>query len=798
MDRSRKPSIKSCLYRLIALVFLFHVAFVTSFGQDKYSRIRIDLSFQESQLLSSFGIDPSEGSYIAEGIFEADLSATQLETLKANHIEFQLVYDDVSAFYRERAKNDYSTDHSILDTWPVPQHWELGSMAGFYTLDEVYAELDEMHALYPDLITQKEALSSSNLTFEGREQYWVKISDNPNTNEEEPEVLYNAMHHGREPMSLQQLLFFMWHLLENYQSDSMIHQLVNETELYFIPVVNPDGFEYNRINHPDGGGMWRKNRRDNGNGIFGVDPNRNYGFKWGYNDAGSSPDPEANNYRGPGPFSEPEIQNVRDFCKANEFSIALNYHSYGNLLLYPWGYSDDPCEDDPLFSAFAQLMTKENQYTYGPVNTTIYPTNGAADDWMYGEVFIKDIMYSFTPEVGASGDAYWPSPSRIIPLSQEQMWQNIHAARLAGRYAVVSDQSPLVIGDLSGFLPFEIKRLGLTDSDFYSVSIQPLDNYLISVGDPLEFGNLALLEIALDSISFQLDPDIPTGTAFSYLISVDNGQYLVSDTMVKYYGTRYSIFESSCDDMGIWISDSWDTTTAQLFSSPACITDSPRAFYDNFDSNFVYLDSTIDLSQVDMAFVGFMTRWEIESRYDYVQFQIKDVQTNEWVPVGGELSKMGTEHQDPGQPVYDGFHNEWRKETIPLTDYLGKKVRFRFALKANNYMREDGFYFDDFEISIISQILDAEPKYSQSLHRQLYDAFPNPASHQLIIPYELGSHTNTSLEIFDLMGNTSISRTLDAGSSQLVLDVSALKPGVYFYRLMGEENYSEAKSFIKH
>ncbi len=107
-------------------------------------------------------------------------------------------------------------------------------------------------------------------TFEGRPVYYVKISDNPNDNEEETRVLYTGMHHAREPISLQQMLFFMYHLLENYETDPYIKQLIDNTELYFIPCLNPDGYEYNRQISPNGAGCGEKNRRDNLNSSYGL------------------------------------------------------------------------------------------------------------------------------------------------------------------------------------------------------------------------------------------------------------------------------------------------------------------------------------------------------------------------------------------------------------------------------------------------------------------------------------------------------------------------------------------------
>ncbi len=471
-------------------MFLF-----TSNAQEKYSKVRIELNGESLEQIAKLGIDVTEGTYAKAKFFETDLGASEIRKLNEEGIVYKIIEDNVSEFYVNRAAEDGVSviNSDVQDEWAIPENWEYGSMGGYYTLSEVMDELDAMYAMYPELISEREPLSASNLTHDGRMQYWVRLSDNPTDNEDEPEVLYTGLHHAREPMSVQQMIFYMWYLLENYDTDVEVKQLVDNTEMYFVPVVNPDGYEYNHQTNPNGGGMWRKNRRNNGGGSYGVDPNRNYGYMWGNDNSGSSPNPNDQTYRGPEAFSEPEIQNIRDFCNLNEFKIALNYHSYSNLLLYTWGWSEDACEHDAVLFDYSVLMTQENGYTYGPGSTTIYPTNGGSDDWMYGEQTTKDLILSFTPEVGSGSDGFWPSTSRIIPLCQDQMWQNISAARLVGKYAVVSDLSPVVIDEVVGYFPFDIKRLGLTDAESYTVSIQPLDNYLITVSNPLSFENLELM-----------------------------------------------------------------------------------------------------------------------------------------------------------------------------------------------------------------------------------------------------------------------------------------------------------------
>jgi hypothetical protein len=254
----------------------------------------------------------------------------------------------------------------------------------------------------------------------------MKISDNPLIDETEPEVLITAIHHAREPISMEVVLHTMRTLLFNYGTDPYITQLVNEREVYFVPFVNPDGYVHNEIIAPSGGGLWRKNRQDINSPDFGVDPNRNYSDHWGFDNSGSSPIPASETYRGTGPFSEPENQNVRDFVDTRSFVIAVNFHSYSNLFLWAPGYADFYTSDEPLFRAMGDSVTSFNNYAPQP-GWQLYNTNGDADDWMY---FAKGI-YSFTPEVGSGSDGFWPDPARIPALVNENIPGNLLLIDLA-------------------------------------------------------------------------------------------------------------------------------------------------------------------------------------------------------------------------------------------------------------------------------------------------------------------------------------------------------------------------------
>lgn len=306
-------------------------------------------------------------------------------------------------------------------------------MGGYHTLDELYTALDSIHTAHPSITTAKSIIGYTSGSYYYQPIYAIKISDNPDVDEDEPEVFYNSLTHAREPMGMEVLLYFMHYLTDNYGSDPRVDSIVNNRELWFVPVVNPDGYRWNQEYAPQGGGMWRKNLRYLGNDEWGVDLNRNYGYEWGYDNIGSSPYPSSEIYRGPAPFSEPETQAMRDFVVSHDFVFTINYHSYGNLLLYAWGYTPFEPPDRLILQKVADTATSVNNYVWGPGYSTIYPTNGDADDWMYGEQTTKKKSLSFTPEVGAWYQGYfWPSEDLIIPLAAQNLEANLLFAELAG------------------------------------------------------------------------------------------------------------------------------------------------------------------------------------------------------------------------------------------------------------------------------------------------------------------------------------------------------------------------------
>jgi hypothetical protein len=257
-------------------------------------------------------------------------------------------------------------------------------------------------------------------THEGRDIWAVKVSDNPSQDENEPGALFLGCHHAREWISVEVPLCIAQYLTDNYHTDAEVKHLIDNCEIWIVPVVNPDGYEYSRITDR----MWRKNRRDNVDGTFGVDLNRNYSYMWGTVDAATRT--SAENYRGPSAFSEPETQAVRDLVSAYDFHILMTYHSFWQTIGYPWGYTLEPAPDKPMFSDMTSSMIELIYHTSGATYTfwldtpDTYPFSGGTEDWSYGELGIYSFGIELPPVTFSQGGFVLPE-NQIIPTCMENL-----------------------------------------------------------------------------------------------------------------------------------------------------------------------------------------------------------------------------------------------------------------------------------------------------------------------------------------------------------------------------------------
>ena len=682
-------------------------------AQD-YSRLKVFVNEEQLIKLGNLGVAVDHGIRKEGSFFISDFSSAERSIMDQYEFNYEVLIEDVEQYYIDILNNPQKQDPTLKNTIcsntssgssiyanpTTPTNFNLGTMGGYLKYNEMLAELDAMVQQYPNLITAKAPISTF-LSHENRPIYHVKISDNPNVDENEPKALYTAIHHAREPMSLMETIFFMWYVLENYGTNEEITYLVNQTQLFFVPCINPDGYVYNETTNPNGGGMWRKNRRNIGGGVYGVDLNRNYGYGWGT--TGTSTNTSNETYCGTAPYSEPEVQAMRWLVQNHKFVTAFNAHTYARDILFPIGTTTAEFADHhDYFQAESNHMVQFNGYT-AMKSSALYPASGDSDDYMYKMdigVGVKDTMFVHTPEVGT---AFWQPSSEIIATCKEMVFPNLVLAHISRNYVVVKDTDPNSISTLSGNFNHSANRLGRMSGPV-TVSIQPLLN-ITSVGNPIVY-DLALMQTSTGAISYTLNPNIQFGNLVKYIIKTDNGLWVKRDTIVKTYGAYNLQVTENATAVTNWTGN-WSTTTSTFVSSPKCFTDTPTGNYvNNANTTYTYVP-TIDLTSAFAAQITFYAKWNIEADYDYVQFQVSTDGGSTWIGQCGNYTNAGTSAngsvQPNNQPVYDGVMSSWVMEEINLSDYLGQIIKVRFQLRSDGGTRKDGFYFDDFNIYFNNQ-----------------------------------------------------------------------------------------------
>ena len=700
------------------LSLLLSFSFLLSVNAQNYKQVKIYIqSLQDISELQNAGLEFDHPNVTKDNAVIVFLDDTDFQKLQMTNFSYEVQIDDWFDYYSKQPKLT-ETEKSLIiknskDNFGV-EGFGFGSMGGFYTLAEAIAQLDSMKSHFPNLITTKVSIGN---TVESRPIYMVKISDNPDVDEAEPEILYTALHHAREPQSMMQMIYFMYYLLENYNTDPSIQYIVNNRELYFIPVLNPDGYEYNRITYPSGGGMWRKNRKNNGSS-YGIDLNRNYGpyTYWNAPNGGSSTDPSSDTYRGTAPFSEPETSSIKNFLTTRYFKNALNYHTYSNLLIYPYGALEQETPDSAIFREFARDMTSYNGYTYGTDQQTVgYSTRGNSDDYFYdGDILLNHgKIFAMTPEVGSTG--FWPSQPEIFPLAIENLKPNLYYAYVAGEYVSAINpyfsQQYFNPGDNVDLIIPQLKNKGLSDASNISLSLSS-DNPLITINSGVvNVGSIpARTTLNINqNLSFTIGSTMPADVNVKMLLTVStSGTPMFVDTLSFITGTPIMIFADSTNDPTLlWNVTAtpsipkWESTTLAFHSSPTSFTDSKTGEYANTATVTMTLKDAIDLSANAHPRLNFWTKYDIESNYDYGQVEVSTNNGSSWVPLNGLYTTPGSgSFQPTGEPLYDGIQSTWVNEIMDLSNYNSNQVKLKFELRTDGSVTEDGWFVDDIGIVV--------------------------------------------------------------------------------------------------
>jgi len=425
---------------LLSAIFSSLLIFSLALGEEKmearvYFQTADELFAKLGDFFSDLDIATGGETETGESYIVIITTEEELNTIKEKGLRVEITYPDIKEKFR-------------LMTGVDPNNPELLRDFGYYfTYWEMIDTLNRLKANYPSVCS----LMNIGVSHQGRPLWTLKISDNPTVDESEPAVYINGATHAREPLGTHCCIDFASWILTNYGLDSTITWLVNNREIYITPVMNPDGYVYNS----DSGGAsanWRKNRRIIQSPYVGVDLNRNYGYKWAYDNSGSSGSPSSETYRGPSRFSEPETRVVRDFMLAQKIRTQMDYHTYGQYNMYSWGYASVTPPDEITLREMVDTFRMYNQYPAsrtGQISRVLYTANGVSTDWEYADTLWegnrKFVTYAFTIEMGTTDFWYgWNNPSYVDNECRLNRNNNFYLTRLAG---VFFEPAGVIIND---------------------------------------------------------------------------------------------------------------------------------------------------------------------------------------------------------------------------------------------------------------------------------------------------------------------------------------------------------------
>ena len=394
-------------YKIVIISFLLLIVINNLLAEEKFV-IRFNNPIRE--IVNEFSSEEFDIASFKPGIYlDLVVNETQYREIKARGFEIEIT----------------QTESQLRENMISGR-----DLNGYRTYDDVLTELQQIEIDYPDICKLYDIGESQGKLYSdaGNSNYddyyheiWVlKVSDNVEIEEDEPSVYYMGEHHAREPISLEVAMAVLYHILDNYGVDPTITENVNNTQIWFAPLVNPNG---HKIVTDEDDLWWRKNICDNDENGFitpsswndypdGVDPNRNYGFEWGY--VGASGNINSQTYHGPYAFSEPEVVAMKELMDSHHFIAGISYHSYSELVLFPFGYNNGVvAPDHDALEELAIAVATPMGYT-PQAAWELYPCMGTTDDYSYG----MHGTFSFTVELATE---FIPPAAQVQGICDENI-----------------------------------------------------------------------------------------------------------------------------------------------------------------------------------------------------------------------------------------------------------------------------------------------------------------------------------------------------------------------------------------
>ena len=682
---------------VVLIIPLCFLLIIPTFAEEKYHMVMVPAPSPGTiSTMAELGLALDDSRMIKGEGMEIPLRESEIDMLAENGIEFTIIQEDLEKYYGDICRQNLRQIPPYRDEDPV--HMKYGSMGGFYTFAQMVTDLDSMRLLYPEICSEKISLGQG---WDGNDLWMVKISDNPDIDEDEPEGIFDGCHHAREPGAMTAVMYAMWYLLENYGIDPEATYLVDNREIYFVPIVNPDGYCYNELTNPYGGGMWRKNRRNNGGGCYGVDPNRNYPYMWGYNNQGSSPTPSSSTYRGPYPASEPEMQAMISFINSKDMRTGMTIHTYGDKYLTAYGYDNVPPEHYDVHLEYLAYASALNGYSTGYCYQIMYSSNGRTQDWQLHE---NDII-NLEPEIGSS---FWPSVSQIMPDAAENLRCHLHLFWCAGGLVEFSsaeiEDGYLTPGETENMIVSMFNK-GWGTSEPVELELTTTDPYItlstaVFTSDSLERRTGA--DNSADPFVVEVDITCPIGHEVEFEVAIAQGTITRITRFTKIVGTPEMFFADDAESgMGNWTaSGGWGLCSSDPHWGTYSFADSPYGNYGNYTTAIMTMTQPVNLTAATSAWLEFWTKWDIESSWDFGQVEYS-TNGSTWIPIAGLYTEPGTGQgvQTQGEPGYDGGQLTWVNEFMDLNNLAGQPwVKLRFEFRSDQGVVGDGWFVDDIQL----------------------------------------------------------------------------------------------------
>jgi len=761
-----------------ALIFILSLLCYLSSAQEieSYSIVNLELSHKtDINILLDLGIAADHVHFDHPNLVELFISQKEKNILIDNGFVMEDLIPDTKLYADKLSK--------IRKSKPLKSNecglesYQLGSVGGYHDYEEVIAILDKINADFPQIT----ALDNIGKSYEGRDIIALKISDNPNEDESatEPAAYYDALTHAREPLSMMSTLYYIRWLLENYNNpNETAKYYIDNREMYFVLVVNPDGYVYNTETAPAGGGGWRKNRRTINNECIGVDINRNYNAQW-EGPGSHSINPCSDLYRGETPNSEVETRAVQDYIDKIRPKSAFSSHSYSQVIIDPNKKAGNANYSFEQYASYASEFTPSEYFGYGSADDLIgYLASGTTLDYL-----LESGTVAWTPEIGTR---FWEPQEDICGYVQEMLEPMKFISKIAGEAPSYHNHYILNDGGLINGntveLSIEITNKGITNTQ------QNVIAELIPLSTEVTIQNNSIMYLPpddgeglyeqIDNFNLEIG-EIEIGTPLLFELRILQDGVLAESKEITIYPGDFSElfnddFESSLNN---WTQSSngenWSITDIDHKSGNQCLIDS-KLSYASGTVSVIQLTNPIPLTENSEPWLFFNIKYGLDPSSAQLRVLLSDDAIN-WRAIKTDgMRLVGRDNSFTG-------HNYWQQEAVDLKDYVDNysELYIRYELTAQDFYRaSDGVYIDDVRVMDYAASDSTSPT-SELITTHEIKIYPNPTSGQLhIAPLNIPTQ-QIKVKIYNGLGQEVMS-AIDLNSAVGgVLETNAFLPGLY-------------------